>query len=115
MLERRKNRSRLSAMALRYWLQATVQRLGVEGLVLSDAHGVVVASSLHADRAEKLAAVAPLWSRGSLVRVDSMSRPLQIHEVKVGADEMYLCAWGSPADQPALQQAERGIQRILAD
>jgi hypothetical protein len=110
MIDRRQKRSDSFGPALEYWLDAAARRAGVEGLVLADDHGLVVASTVPRERAEAVAANAPLALRS----VDPAGAPVTVKPMAVGEIPMFLCAVGGRNRHWGLSHAEPGVTRIVA-
>ena len=115
ILERRRKRSSFAGLALKYWFAAVGRRLGLEGLVLADDGGFVVASNLSPSEAEELAALAPLRAGDAARYAASAGPPMLVRQLMLGKIPLYLCAVGRGARSLGLQLAEGGVQRILAE
>ena len=108
-VERRSNRSPYTSIALSRWLDAIAARSGLTGLVLGDDAGLLVAhGTMDVDRAEAVAAIAPLDMGDvpgamSVVRFDHEGAPL------------ILAGLGKGPHVPALLDAQIGISRILSE
>ncbi|MBI2388366.1 MAG: hypothetical protein HYV09_02005 [Deltaproteobacteria bacterium] len=108
--ERRRHRSPFTSIALGRWLDAVAARNGLSGLVLGDACGLLVAhGAMDVDRAEAVAAIAPI---DSVVDVPGAMRVLRFeHE---GAP-LVLAGLGQEPRLDALVDAQIGVARILSE
>jgi len=116
--ERRRRRSNERETALRFQLEHTKERGGIEVLVLADRDGLVVAAAGESAECEELGAVAPLMSRAPLgmplpplLRGGEVAvRPLALH-----GQELYLAAVGGGVARDALlRHSLSGVQRIMS-
>ena len=114
--ERRRRRSSFAGLALQYLFKAIARRQGLEGLVLADTAGLVVATNLPDADAEEVAALAPLMVRSAGLEYDwYWGAPLVIEQIEVDGYPFYLCALG--ANLQAVQgahEAAGAVDRILA-
>lgn len=116
--ERRQQRTTERDSALRYQLEHSRVRGGLEALVLADQQGMVVASAGEAAVCEELGAIAPLMSRSvmgmplpPLLRGgEVVVRPLRLY----GQDLYLACVGGGVARDALLSNSVSGVQRILA-
>lgn len=115
--ERRQRRSTNAYNALRFQLEHTKERGGLEVLVLTDKEGIVLASAGDEALCEELGAVAPLMSRAPLgMRLppllrggDVAVRPLRLH-----GQEVYLASLGGGVARDALlHNSIDGVSRIM--
>jgi hypothetical protein len=115
--DRRTRRSTDRFLALRYQLEHTREKGGLEVLVLSDDDGLVIASSGDAAICAELGAIAPLVSKSVL----GMPMPpllrgaeLAIRPVAIYGQQLYLAAVGGNVARDAhLTTSRQGVQRIL--
>ncbi len=116
-VERRRKRSSYSRLALQYWLSSVASQQRLFALVLADAAGLLVASSLGGPEAEELAAVAPLLARPNEAGRCPAERPdIPVLIQKLSFDEasLFLCAVGDrQRSRRSLKLAEGGVRRIL--
>lgn len=109
MVERRQNRSPFTSISLSRWLDSVAAQNGLTGIVLGDDSGLLVAhGSMDVDRAEAVAAIAPLDMGDvpgamSIVRFEHDGAPL------------ILAGLGKGPHKPALIAAQTGISRILSE
>lgn len=115
--ERRKKRSGNLYLALRYWLTATARRTGVAGLALTDARGMLLASSLPRAHAEELASLLPMLVRPQAQPdPDPFNLPMSIREVPLLGGRLLLCAVGDASlRELGLEEAAVGVQRIMGE
>jgi len=116
--DRRQRRSNERDTALRFQLEHTKERSGIEALVLADRDGLVLAAAGDVAECEELGAVAPLMGRAPLgmplpplLRGGEVAvRPLSLH-----GQELYLAAVGGGVARDALlHHSMAGVQRILS-
>jgi hypothetical protein len=116
-VERRRKRSSYSSLALQYWLSSIASQQEVFALILADAAGLLVASSLRGPEAEELAAVAPLLARPDDSGLNVAERgdvPVVIHKVLFDQSSFFLCAVGDRGrSRRSVRLAEGGVRRIL--
>jgi hypothetical protein len=116
--DRRSRRSNDRYVALRYQLEHTREKGGLEALVLADEDGLVVASSGDSAVCAELGAVAPLI--GSTFMGMPMPPLLRgaevaIRQVAVYGQSLYLAAAGGGVARDAhLSTSQTGVERILA-
>jgi hypothetical protein len=117
--ERRRKRSSYTGLSLQYWLSSMAREERLFALVLADAAGLLVASSLAGPEAEELAAVAPLLARptdAGLVEGERGEIPVSIRRMHFERCSLYLCAVGDrQRSRRCLRLAEGGVRRILAE
>ncbi len=115
--DRRTKRSPKSNEALRFQLERTLDRGGLEALVLADAGGFVVAEAGEAGVCEELAAVAPLLAKTILgMRLPPLLRggEVVVRPIAMSGQELYLAALGGGVARDALlTNSETGVRRIL--
>jgi hypothetical protein len=113
-MERRRNRSQIVGEALDLLLKSSAQRHQIANLVLSDEHGLVVASNGHSKRAEELAIAGRLKAEGEgALRWGKMDySSVGVHSFEVQEQKLYL-SWAG-ASTARLLETETGIQRILS-
>jgi hypothetical protein len=105
-IDRRRNRSPFTSIALARWLDAVAAKHGLEGVVLADPCGLLVAhGAMDVDRAEAVAAIACLPVTGT--------EELAIHRFEHDGETLYLCGLGRRRTPTALERAQTGVQRIL--
>jgi hypothetical protein len=115
--DRRLRRSGERSVALRYQLEHSRERGGLEAMVLADVDGLVIAGS--GDRAicAELAAVAPLTARS----IWMMPLPpllvgaeVDIRRLSVYGQQLFMCCvGGGPAREVLFRNAIAGVERIL--
>lgn len=105
-IERRTNRSSFTSIALTRWLDAIASKHALEGVVLADRSGLLLAhGAMDVDRAEAVAAIACLT-------VESTDE-IAIHRFEHEGNTLYLCGLGRGRSPNALHRARTGVQRIL--
>jgi len=105
-IERRTNRSSYTSIALTRWLDAIASKHALEGVVLADRSGLLLAhGAMDVDRAEAVAAIACLT-------VESTDE-IAVHRFDHDGDTLYLCGLGRRRSPSALLKAKAGVQRIL--
>jgi len=116
--DRRLRRSTDRYVALRYQLEHTREKAGLEALVLADDAGLVVAGSGDASVCAELGAIAPLVSRSAMgMPLPPLLRgsDVAIRSVLVFGQQLYLaCVGGGVARDAVLSTSSKGLQRILA-
>jgi hypothetical protein len=98
--DRRRRRSADPLVALHYQLSETRSRGELDAIVVADPSGVVVAGAGSWPVCEELAAYAPLLAEGQWAsmteavtsRVDTLRRDVEVRSVRVGNQEVLLCA-----------------------
>lgn len=118
--ERRRRRSERAEEALALWLRSTSRRMRVPCFVLADDAGLLVASSLDKDRAEELAALAPLLLRRDVHGRTAAERhgvPMGIHAVDYAGVKLLLIAVSAEVQrrERGLAAARLGVKRILKE
>lgn len=120
--DRRRKRSSDPLIALHYQLSHARSDASLETLVLADPSGVVVAGAGAWAACEELAAYAPLLAGDETAdapRLDAMRTEVEIRQLEVCGQEVYLCA-RSRGDRnknlgdAAMARAAEGISRILS-
>jgi len=110
--DRRHNRSSYTSIALGRWLEAVAARNGLSGLVLGDDSGLLVAhGAMDVDRAEAVAAIAPIvpiWSHAN-------DEEMQLLKFEHEGAPLLLAGLGKRPDGKALADAQIGIARILSE
>jgi len=117
MTDRRQRRSEDRFKALRYQLEHSREKAGIEALVLADDDGLVVAGSGDKSVCAELGAVAPLLGRTVL----AMPMPPLLHgadvavrRVAIHGQSLYLASVGGGVARDALLQVSiSGVERIL--
>jgi hypothetical protein len=119
--ERRQKRSVDPLVALHYQLSYARQDGKLEAIVVADGSGVMVAGAGAWAICEELAAYAPLLADGpdamsssTASRVDGLRRQVDVKRVEVDGQEVLLCARGGARRTVFLDQAARGVARILS-
>jgi hypothetical protein len=108
MIERRRNRSSFTSIALGRFLDSIAAQHALDGVVLADPCGLLVAhGAMDIDRAESVAAIA------CLPLVDT--EELEIHRFEHDGSMLYLCGLGRRRSSRALRSAQTGVQRILEE
>ena len=116
--ERRVRRTQDRNAALRFQLEHSRDRGGLEALVLADDQGMVVAAAGDDAVCEELGAIAPLMGRTvmgmpmpPMLRGGEVAvRPLSLY----GQDLFLACVGGGVARDALLSTSMSGVQRILA-
>jgi len=119
--DRRRKRSSDPLVALHYQLSHTRHEGRLEAIVVADDSGMVVAGAGAWAVCEELAAYAPLLVRGAWTepglaaasRIAELSAQVDIKPVDVDGQTMLLCARGRAARTGAIDDAARGVARIL--
>lgn len=116
--DRRLRRSNDRFVALRYQLEHTRERGGIEALVLADDDGLVVASSGDSAVCSELAAVCPLMARslmGMPMPPTLRGAEVAVRPVRVYGQDLYIgCVGGGVARDAHLVHSKGGVERILA-
>ncbi|WP_394849256.1 hypothetical protein LZC95_17640 [Pendulispora brunnea] len=128
--DRRRKRSSDPLIALHYQLSHARSDGSLETLVLADPSGVVVAGAGSWAACEELAAYAPLFARiprpetqsstedGSMSRILAMRSEVEVRELTISGQNVFLCARGhsegGAAATLAMDHAAQGISRILS-
>jgi hypothetical protein len=119
--DRRVRRSERLDLALSYQLEACVERLGLEEMLLADQDGLLVASSAgEASSSEEIAAILPLLARGHDFTGNLLGKGVTCHTVAVSGfraanTDLFLCALGDngPVTFDQIALAKEGVARIL--
>jgi hypothetical protein len=118
--ERRRKRSVDPLIALHYQLAYARHDGGLDAIVVADPSGVVVAGAGAWSTCEELAAYAPLLERQPEVmtvpiasRIESLRRQVDVKRLQVEGQEVLLCARGGATRGLSLDQAAKGVARIL--
>jgi hypothetical protein len=119
--ERRQKRSVDPLVALHYQLSYARQDGKLDAIVVADGSGVMVAGAGAWAICEELAAYAPLladsadaMSPTTASRVDGLRRQVDVKRVELDGQEVLLCARGGASRTVFLDQAARGVARILS-
>lgn len=117
MEERRIDRSRFKDQALQSWLDAVAQRNSVEGIVVGDSTGLLIAAGIAGEAAEEMAVAAASQANPSqqeMLVVGEKGSSLFILGMTFEEQLLYVCTKGEQADsKAALEEAIEGINRIL--
>ncbi len=118
LIERRRRRSSLAALAVRYQLEAVRDRGDFPALVLADDQGLVVAAAGDPELCEELAAHAPLIARAAISRTRMTPRlrgaEVEVRPLHLPDGLLHLACVGGPAARDALlDHSARGVHRIL--
>lgn len=119
--DRRVRRSEQLDQALAFQLEACVERVGLEEMLLADQDGLLVASSAGSTtHSEEIAAILPLLARGHDFTGNLLSQGATCHKVAVSAfhaaeTDLFLCALGDNGCETfaEIAQAKLGVTRIL--
>jgi hypothetical protein len=118
--ERRQKRSLDPLVALHYQLAYARQDGRLDAIVVADDSGVMVAGAGAWATCEELAAYAPLFAEAAsgmspttASRVESLRRQVDVKRVEVEGQAVLLCARGGAKRAGLLDQAARGVARIL--
>jgi len=115
-VEQRKQRSNFAEVALSLWFKAVARRHGLQGLILTDAAGLLVGSSLEKDEAQRLAAFIPRAQQHGVPENAITIGRLDFQPIRVDEMPMFLCAVGNGGPyNDSLEEAEVGVQRILTN
>ena len=117
-IERRRRRSSIAALAVRYQLEAVRERGDFPALVLADDQGLVVAAAGDPELCEELAAHAPLIARAAISRTRMTPRlrgaEVEVRPLHLPDGLLHLACVGGPAARDALlDHSARGVHRIL--
>lgn len=118
-VERRRKRSSVAKLALRYWLAAEARRAQLFAMVIADSSGLLLGASMGGPEVEELAALAPLVARPE--KQEGFEQPparipLQVRRIRHQRETLYLCAVGETAAQTPyvrFDSAVTGVSRIL--
>jgi hypothetical protein len=118
--ERRRKRSIDPLVALHYQLSQARIAGDHDAIVVADASGIVVAGAGAWAVCEELAAYAPLLASEDdggtpsiSARLASLKGEVDVRSMRVGAEEVLVCARGGRARKESLAIAAEGIDRIL--
>jgi len=115
-MERRRNRSEIVGTALDLFLKSSADRSQIGHLVLSDEHGLLVASNRTGKSAGVLAMLGRLKAQGqSTPRYQKLdSSKLGVHCFETQRQKLYLSWAGTTCLSAArLNEAENAVRRIL--
>ncbi|MSP15130.1 MAG: hypothetical protein EXR73_00725 [Myxococcales bacterium] len=120
--ERRGRRSTDVLVALRYQLETCREEAELLALVISDEHGICLASAGAADTCEEMAARLPMLARrgehtsNMPLGFEGSELPVALRRFEHEGSPLYVCAVGDAADQAGVQleRSLRGVTRILA-
>ncbi|MFH2009312.1 MAG: hypothetical protein ABI333_22165 [bacterium] len=111
--ERRVRRTENKKLAMTWFLQSCILRLGMRALVLGCKDGLVVASAGEGVSAESAAAFAPYVFHESWEFPDDVEDAYYVDVIPLSDTALYLFAVG-PASAASLSQGTKGgIRRIL--
>ena len=117
VIERRRQRSQQSSLALAYQLEHTRQKGHLEALVLASDEGLPVATSGEPAVCAELAAVAPWLGRSVLAMpMPPLLRGAEVacRTVRVHGERLYLISVGGTVARDAhLSTSVLGLERIL--
>ena len=118
--ERRHRRSHDPLVALHYQLSHARALGELDAIVVADASGVVVAGAGAWAVCEELAAYAPFLaaedggaSHAISSRLASLRGEVDVRSMRVGTEEVLVCARGGRSRLESLEIAAEGIDRIL--
>jgi hypothetical protein len=118
--ERRRKRSHDPLVALHYQLTQARAQGDLDAIVVADASGVVVAGAGAWAVCEELAAYAPFLaaedggaSHALSSRLASLRAEVDVQTMRVGSEEVLVCARGGRSRKESLASAAEGIDRIL--
>ncbi|MEM6961499.1 MAG: hypothetical protein AAF355_14990 [Myxococcota bacterium] len=115
--ERRTRRSEERAVALRYQLEHTRHRGGLEALVLADGYGLVVAHAGDEAVCSELGALAPVFSGHSFsIPVPPLleGADIEVLPLSLLGQKLFLaCTGGGMARDALLTHSASGVSRIL--
>ena len=115
--ERRRRRSEQCSTALRFQLEDTVKKGGLEALCLSDCDGLLMAWAGEDDLCEELGAVAPLLAHcpaGSLMISGLQGEEVVVKAIEYFGQQLYLASiGGGRGTEAVLRHSAKGICRIL--
>lgn len=117
--DRRRRRSSDPLIALHYQLSYARNDAGLDAIVVADPSGVMVAGAGSWAVCEELAAYAPLLARGPNAwgecgsRVSELGPHVDVRQVCMDGQEVLLCSRGGGGAERTLEQAARGVARIL--
>ena len=115
--ERRRRRSEQCSTALRFQLEDTVKKGGLDALCLSDGDGLLMAWAGEDDLCEELGAVAPLLAHcpeGSLMVSGLQGEEVAVRAIEYFGQQLYLASiGGGRGTEAVLRHSAKGICRIL--
>ncbi len=119
--DRRRTRSTDPLVALHYQLARVRLDGRLDAIVVADDSGVVVAGAGAWAVCEELAAYAPLLAQADCCeppqhadsRIAALRREVDVKPVEVEGHTVLLCARGGAARASAMEDAARGVARIL--
>jgi len=115
--ERRQNRSADRSLALRYQLEYTKEKGGLEAVVLSDEDGLLLAGAGESGVCEELGAYAPLLCRSPMgMRLPPLLRggEVAVRSMALHGTGLFVsCLGGGVARDSLLSHSKRGMERIL--
>jgi hypothetical protein len=123
MNERRRQRSEIPGEAVRLYLEAAMEKQGLDALTLANEDGLLIAAASRRElgrEAEWIAAVGCVCaigtrrgpSLGSLVERVTGGRPLASAELCIRGERLYVTAVGGPL--PPAREMTAAVERILA-
>ena len=116
--ERRTRRSAERQTALRYQLEYTREKGGLEAVVVADDAGLIVGSAGESGVCEELGAYAPLMVRSVLgMKLPPMLRDgdVSVRPMSLNGQPLFLATIGGGVARYALlAHSEQGVSRILA-
>jgi len=115
--ERRRRRSEQYSTALRFQLEDTMKKGGLDALCLSDGDGLLMAWAGEDDLCEELGAVAPLLAHcptGSLSISGLQGEEVSVRGIECFGQQLYLASLGGGRGiEAVLRHSAKGICRIL--
>jgi len=116
--ERRTRRSAERQTALRYQLEYTREKGGLEAVVVADDAGLIVGSAGESGVCEELGAYAPLMVRSVLgMKLPPMLRDgdVSVRPMSLNGQPLFLATIGGGVARDALlAHSDQGVSRILA-
>jgi hypothetical protein len=115
--ERRRHRSTDDSTALKFQLESTRKRGGLDAVALSDRNGLLVAWSGEDELCAELGAVAPMLAHcptGSLLVSGLEGEDVAVRPIEYFNQRLYLSSLGGGrATDSVLAHSAKGIRRIL--
>jgi hypothetical protein len=112
--ERRVNRSENKQLAIQYFLQSCILRLGLRGLVLGTRDGLLVAAAGGGVDSESAAAFAPFVFHEAWDFPESVEEAFFVDAIPLAHTTLYLFVVGrSDQRSPTVSRTKSGIRRIL--
>ena len=112
--ERRVHRTRNKQLAIEYFLQGCILRMGIRGLVLGTRDGLLIATAGGGVEAESAAAFAPFVFHDAWDFPESVEDAYFVDAIPLADTTLYLFVVGhSGRATPTSQQTKTGIRRIL--